>query len=165
MLKKERFLIILDNIDKLLLLIENSFCILILAFIIIITFIEVFFRYVLEDTIMIGISEIIIWCFVWISFIGCASLFQQNKHIGIEYFAMKCLNNDYRKIISFFINLYYLIFFVVIIKSGVNFSLGQWIIKSTSADIPKTFLYISIPISMILMSYHMIVKSIRSFYK
>jgi TRAP-type C4-dicarboxylate transport system permease small subunit len=159
------FLSIITNIDDFLFKLEKAFCTLILVIIISITFIEIIMRYIFNATLMVGVSEITTWCFVWLGSVGCAALVKINKHIAVDYFMRRFFSKKLKKIIMTVTNLFLLIFFIFVIRSGFIFAFGQWTIASTSANIPKTFLYISIPISMILMFYHITVHSIINLHK
>jgi len=49
---------------------------------------------------------------------------------------------------------------ISVVVTGFRFAIGQWEMRATSTDIPKTFVYLSIPISMSFMFYHMLVQLI-----
>ena len=51
-------------------------------------------------------------------------------------------------------------FLISVVVTGFRFAIGQWQMRATATDIPKTFVYLSIPVSMSFMFYHMFVQLI-----
>ena len=154
------FISIISKINDFLFRLEKGLCTTILVFIIGMTFVEIIMRYIFDTTLMVGVSEITNWCFVWLVAVGCAALVKKKGHISVAYFMDTFFSDNTKKLVFIIINLILALFFLLIIKSGLIFSIGQWYISATSANIPKTFVYIAIPVSMMLMFYHVIAQII-----
>ena len=136
------------------------------CFMLIIVSLEVFCRYVLNLTLMIGIQEIAKWSFVWLSALGCSALVYRKGHVAVEYFMDRFLNQRQQRIIDIIFLIFLLIFVAATIWSGFPFAIGQWHRFSTSAEIPTTFVYLCIPISFCFMLVHLFVQlmtEIRAF--
>ncbi|RKL66512.1 C4-dicarboxylate ABC transporter permease [Salipaludibacillus neizhouensis] len=82
--------------------------------IIILTGINVFSRYVLNNSLP-WIEEIAIGLFVWFVFVGMSSAMKEDKHIGVDFFVKKMPRQI--RIIGFIIRavaIYYVLFYVFI---------------------------------------------------
>jgi len=123
-------------------------------------FIEVILRYVFSSTLLVGISELINWAFVWIVFIGIASVYKMGNHIGITFFAEK-IPVKLNRFVQIALNLIFLVLIIQVISIGFKFSIQQKAILTTAANIPKTYLYISIPIGFICLGVHVVIATVK----
>jgi TRAP-type C4-dicarboxylate transport system permease small subunit len=121
---------------------------------------EVVLRYVFNSTLLVGISELQNWAFVWLVAIGCASLVKTKRHMSVEFLINK-LPIKLRKVIMICSSIFLMIFFIYVIGTGVDFAIQQWAIKTTAANIPKTWLYLSIPGGMVLMLIHLGIQTLQ----
>lgn len=150
----------LNRIDESLFNMEKYFLLLIGILMTSTALIEVVLRYVFNSTLLVGISELHNWAFVWLAVIGCASLVRTKRHMSVDYFINK-LPTKLRKVIMICTNIILMIFFIYVIASGFEFAIEQWEIKTTAANIPKTWLYISIPVGMTLMLIHLGIQTLH----
>ncbi|MCE5282509.1 MAG: TRAP transporter small permease [Deltaproteobacteria bacterium] len=125
------------------------------------TFIETLLRYGFGTTLLVGISDLIKWGFVWFAVMGCAALVKRNAHINVDVFVQR-FPEQLRRYLRILSDALLLVFFACAIKSGYVFAFSQWTIAATAVDVPKTFLYLSIPVGMSLMFYHITVQMIRA---
>jgi TRAP-type C4-dicarboxylate transport system permease small subunit len=148
----------MGRIEGILIGIEKGVIIVMTSLIISIVSLEVFCRYCLGTTLMVGIQEIAKWSFVWLATVACAAVVAQEKHIAVEYFVKKFFSapNDDR--IYIVTQCMVLFFLLSVIISGFPFAMDQWNMRATSTNIPKTFVYLSIPVSMSFMAFHVLSK-------
>ena len=145
----------MKKLDALVFTIEKIFCFVMCSLMLSIVSLEVFWRYCLGTTLMVGIQEIAKWIFVWLATMACAVMVGRQQHIEVEYFVKKFFNRiaqDATYIVTHLLVMFFLVFVMV---TGFPFAIDQWQMRATSTDIPKTFVYLSIPVSMSFMFYHM----------
>jgi TRAP-type C4-dicarboxylate transport system permease small subunit len=150
----------MSRIDDILFRIEKISVIATASLMLGIVFLEVFVRYCFRGTLMVGIQEIASWSFVWLAAMACAAMVRRQGHILIEYFVKKLFKERVQDGIYIVTHLFVMFFLVSVVVTGYPFAIEQWQMKATSTDIPKTFIYLSIPVSMSFMFYHMVVQLI-----
>lgn len=150
----------MKTLDILIFTIEKIFCFVMCSLMLSIVCLEVFWRYCLGTTLMVGIQEIAKWSFVWLTTIGCAAMVSRQDHIAVEYFMKRFFNRSVQDKIYIITHLLVMFFLISVVVTGFRFAIGQWQMRATSTDIPKTFVYLSIPVSMSFMFYHMFVQLI-----
>ena len=146
----------MQKFDQLLYEIERILLVLIFCFMLSIVSAEVFCRYVLNTTLMVGIQEIAKWSFVWLTAIGCSAMVYRKGHVAVEYFMERLLNRSQQRVIDIIFLIFMSVFIITTIWSGFPFAFGQWHRFSTSAEIPKTVVYLSIPVSFCFMLIHVL---------
>jgi len=155
----------LFTIDNFLYFLENLFCVILGVFMVSAVFIEVVIRRAFSLTLLVGISEIINWVFVWFVVFSCAALVKLKGHIAIDYFVQKLIPQKLHHILVILINAIIMIFLIYVIISGLTFSLGQLRILATAANIPKTYVYLSIPVGMTFMFFHIMVQTVEKIFR
>lgn len=150
----------MKKLDALVFTIEKIFCFVMCSLMLSIVSLEVFWRYCLGTTLMVGIQEIAKWSFVWLATMACAAMVRRQQHIAVEYFVKKFFNRSVQDGIYIVTHLLVMFFLVSVMVTGFPFAIDQWQMRATSTDIPKTFVYLSIPVSMSFMFYHMVVQLI-----
>ncbi|MHC1693518.1 MAG: TRAP transporter small permease [Sphaerochaetaceae bacterium] len=151
----------LDTVENCVLKVENLFFVIVVGSMAASTCIEVVLRYVFNTTLLVGISELINWCFVWIVFWGMATLVKTKSHIGLTFFVEK-LPGKIQKIVSLILNGLLLYFFIQVIIVGFRFSTQQKTILTTAANIPKTYLYLAVPVGSILICFHLLMGMVKT---
>lgn len=152
----------MQKFDRLLHQVERTLIIGICSLMLIIVTTEVFYRYVLNKTLMVGIQEIAKWSFVWLSAMGCSALVYKKGHVAVEYFMNRFLNQRQQKVIDIIFLTFLLVFVAATIWTGFPFAIGQWYRFSTSAEIPTTVVYLCIPISFCFMLVHVFAQLMMS---
>lgn len=152
---------ILVGADETLFILEKVLCVALGASMVGATFIEAVLRYGFGLTLLVGISDLIKWGFVWFAAIGCAALVKRRAHISVDVFTQRFPERIQRSL-RFATDGLLLVFLICTIKSGYAFAFSQWTIASTAVDIPKTFLYVSIPVGMSFMLYHVALQMIQT---
>ena len=121
---------------------------------------EIFYRYCIGTTLMVGIQEIAKWSFVWLATMSCAAAVGREKHIAVEYFVKRFFSTRVQNYIYIITQVLVLFFLFSVVVSGFPFAVDQWHMRATSTDIPKTFVYLSIPVSMSFMIFHTLIQLI-----
>jgi TRAP-type C4-dicarboxylate transport system permease small subunit len=150
----------MKTLDTLVFTIEKIFCFVMCSLMISVVSLEVFWRYCSATTLMVGIQEIAKWSFVWLATMACAAMVSRQEHIAVEYFVKRFFNRGVQDGIYIITHLLVMFFLVSVMVTGFPFAIDQWQMRATSTDIPKTFVYLSIPVSMSFMFYHMVVQLI-----
>jgi TRAP-type C4-dicarboxylate transport system permease small subunit len=139
-----------QTIDKNIISIIFKPIIAILFFImILITFTQVIFRYILNSALPWA-GEITIFFFIWIIFLGAAITLHKGLHIGVDIFT-NFLNKKYQKLILIFTNILIVIFCSLIIAGSIPLIIDNYSQRSPALEIRLTFIYAAIPISMFAM--------------
>ena len=149
-----------QTIDKNIISIIFKPIIAILFFImILITFTQVIFRYILNSALPWA-GEITIFFFIWIIFLGAAITLHKGLHIGVDIF-INFLNKKYKKLILIFTNTLIIIFCGLIIAGSIPLVIDNYTQRSPALEIRLTFIYAVIPISMLAMIFIIINKLVR----
>ena len=137
--------------------IEKTVEIILIVVMTLVTTAQMISRYIFGVSLLVGIDELINWTFVWMVFIGMGMLVRQGGHIGLEviYNSMPGLLQKIRILI---VNLGMIAMAVILIKNSIPFLKSQMAITTTSANIPKAYLYAAIPVGMALLAFHLIVQ-------
>ena len=149
----------MKRLDNVLYKVDKFVCTVACILMVTIVSLEVICRYCFRTTLMVGIQEIAIWCFIWMVAMGCAALMHTNGHIAVEYFVKRFCPPKLQDSIEVTTNLILIFFFISIIVTGYPFAIDQWSMRATSADIPKTFPYMAIPVSMTFMLVHTLTRT------
>ena len=118
---------------------------------------EVAWRYLLDTTVMVGVQELAKWSYIWMVNMACAALFYKKMHIAVEYFMKSYCPIKIQNIIYLLTTVFLALSLITIIVSGFPFAVGQWQMRATSADIPKTIPFLSVPVAFSFMLIHSIV--------
>jgi TRAP-type C4-dicarboxylate transport system permease small subunit len=150
----------MSKIDDILFSIEKITILVMCSLMVSIVSLEVFCRYCIGTTLMVGIQEIAKWAFVWLATIACAAVLAREKHIAVEYFVKRFFPTPVQNWIYIITQVFVLFFLISVVVSGFPFAIDQWHMRATSTDIPKTFVYLSIPVSMSFMVFHTLIQLI-----
>ena len=150
----------MKKLNALVFSVEKIFCFVMCSLMLCIVSLEVFWRYCLGTTLMVGIQEIAKWSFVWLATMACAAVLGREKHIAVEYFVKRFFPTSVQNWIYIITQVVVLFFLISIVVTGFPFAIDQWQMRATSTDIPKTFVYLSIPVSMSFMIFHMLTQLI-----
>jgi len=122
---------------------------------------EVAWRALMNTTVMVGVQELAKWSYIWMVNLACAALCYQKMHIAVEYFMKKFCPDKLQDIIELFTTILLALSFLAVVITGFPFAINQWQMRATSADIPKTFPFLSVPVSFTFMLIHSIVQIIE----
>ena len=147
----------MKKLNALVFSVEKIFCFVMCSLMLCIVSLEVFWRYCLGTTLMVGIQEIAKWSFVWLATMACAAVLGREKHIAVEYFVKKFFPVAVQNWIYIITQVVVLFFLISVVVTGFPFAIDQWHMRATSTDIPKTFVYLSIPVSMSFMIFHILI--------
>ena len=118
---------------------------------------EVTWRYLLDTTVMVGVQELAKWSYIWMVNMACAALFYKKMHIAVEYFMKSFCPLKIQNIIYLLTTVFLALSLITIVVSGFPFAIGQWQMRATSADIPKTIPFLSVPVAFSFMLIHSII--------
>tara|TARA_B100001741_G_C16486554_1_gene567547 strand:- start:481 stop:993 length:513 start_codon:yes stop_codon:yes gene_type:complete len=130
---------------------------------IIITFIQVIFRYVLNSALPWA-GEITIFFFIWVIFLGASITLHKGLHIGVDIITNQ-LREKNKKIIYIFTNILIIIFCLLIFFGSIPLVIDNFTQRSPALEIRLTYVYLSIPFSMIAMSWISLKKILREVKK
>jgi len=151
---------VLDKVTKLIDIVSYGFVILCTVGMVVSTFLQVFFRYILGHPLYWS-EELSRYFFVWIVFIGASIAVKEGAHIGVDYL-VKFLSPRVNKILFLAINLIVVAFILLVIIEAVpvvSVNMGQ---RSPAIGIPMGIVYLSIPIGLGFALLHIIIKSIQA---
>lgn len=121
----------------------------VLGFMVIIAIWQVFTRYVLNSPSTVS-EEILRYSLIWVSMLGAAYAFGQKKHIAIEFLVEKLPKNKALPV-SVIIEVLVLTFASVVMVIGGYKTVAITMAQSSAAlGIPMGFIYLSLPVSGVL---------------
>lgn len=124
---------------------------------------QVFFRYVLKNP-LIWIEEITRFLFIWMVFIGSAVAHLRLKHPSIDLFAEKLFPGRSKMVVKAGADIVMLAFLLVLLIYGSNLAHSLKFIKLPTTKVSLLYLYISIPISAVVMMMNQLVFLVRDFF-
>ena len=126
---------------------------------ILITFTQVIFRYLLNSALPWA-GEITIFLFIWVIFLGAAITLSKGLHIGVDIFT-SFLNKKNKNIVLTLTNLLVILFCFLIIVGSAPLIVDNFTQRSPALEIRLSYVYAVIPISMTSMIWITIKKIIR----
>ena len=130
---------------------------------ILITFTQVIFRYILNSALPWA-GEITIFFFIWVIFLGAAITLHKGLHIGVDIITTQ-LNEKKKKSIYVFTNFLIIIFCLLIFIGSIPLVIDNYTQRSPALEIRLTFVYLSIPFSMVAMIWVSIKKILNEVRK
>lgn len=119
---------------------------------------EVIWRALTNTTVMVGVQELAKWSYIWMVNMACAALCYRKMHIAVEYFMKTFCPEKLQDIIDLITTIVLALAFIAVVITGFPFAIGQWQMRATSADIPKTIPFLSVPVAFTFMLIHSIVQ-------
>ena len=141
------------RIDDVIRHVENFFVSVILAAIIIIVLLAVFFRYVLADPLSWS-SEVATYMFAWVTLLGIAIAQRDHAHVDLKLFSH--LGEALRTATAWICWTASLVFFAVLAIAGYIFASGETIQTGPVSGVPLWVVYASVPIGGLLGLYHVL---------
>jgi TRAP-type transport system small permease protein len=114
-----------------------------------ITFVQVICRYIFNSAIPWA-GELTIFFFIWVIFLGSVIALSKGMHIGVDIFS-NLLNKNKQKYLLFFTNLLIIIFCFSVLIGSAPLIIDNFTQRSPALEIRITYIYLSIPTSMIAM--------------
>ncbi|WP_078553440.1 TRAP transporter small permease [Bacillus alkalicellulosilyticus] len=136
--------------------IEEVFLVLFSAVMVVVIFLQVFMRYVMENSLSWS-EELARFCFIWLVYIGISYGVKKQRHIKVD--ALLLLFKEKGKLVFNIIsNLLFLAFAIFVVFYGYDMSqkLLQFGQTSPALKIPMGFVYLAAPVGMALTSIRLI---------
>ena len=110
---------------------------------------------------IIGISSVLIpdisrFLFIWMVFLGTASIYKNKQHLIIEFLKLKFPQKLQHRL-SILTDLVMMIFFIILIRAGWRMMVVRMDIPYTGWEVPTGYAYLAIPISASLMLFFTLV--------
>lgn len=121
----------------------------------------VFTRFILQNS-ATWTGEFSGFSLVWITFLGSAYAVFEKTHIRFESL-FDMLPHSIRLVIQTIFNLLMLIFFVIIVITGFNLSMGAMTAETVSLPITKGVAYLILPIGSVIMMIGFLSDTLNSF--
>ena len=137
---------IIDYLNKA----TGAVVIVMLAILVVIVLLAVFYRYVLNDSITWS-AEVARYMCIWVGFLSASLVLNERGHIGLEFFIHKA-PEAYQNIVRCICDAAVLVFLVIIVVLGVQLSIFQLSQHSPSLRISMIWPYASVPVAAFLMS-------------
>jgi len=140
---------------------EEYFLVYTMILMVIIVFIQVIFRYILNDSLSWS-EELVRYIFIWQVWLGASLGMRINEHIRVDMF-VKLLPNVPQKILGILTDLLVLAFYIFLIVYGFKY-LQNVIAKdmtSTALKIPLAYVYASLPVGSVIIALRYAVLAVR----
>ena len=115
----------------------------------IIAIIQVTTRYVLASP-PAWTEEVATLLFAWLVFVGSSLALKRNEHFALEV-VVELLPRSIRRVVQGGVLILVLIFCGLLIGYGVREAIEEWAVRTAGLEIPRTWLYASVPYGGILM--------------
>lgn len=115
-------------------------------------FMQVYFRYVLNDPI-VWAEEITLLCFHWAVFVGAALAYKHGEKLAMETFVGHFPENLQRRIYTITEVLIFLTL-LLLLYQGIQVAILEWTYPSSALEFPQTYQSASFPVGMTLMIIH-----------
>jgi len=145
---------ILKKLNNILVRINEFFLQVILSSVIIIGILQVFCRYLFNSSLMWS-EEISRYMLVWIVFISLPIAVKSKKHISLNIFLQNC-SPEIKKWMEIIINVIGIIIIVILAIYGIKLVALAKLLKAASMNIQMNFIYIIVPITLIITVFHFI---------
>ena len=157
---------VLKNISKILGAVNKAievFAVILFVLVMTCVLTQVFFRYVLKNP-LVWIEELTRCLFIWMVFIGCSVAHQRIKHPKIDLFSEKLFVNRSKKVVKVGADIVMFAFLLLLFIYGANLAHSLKFIKLPTTKVSLLYLYISIPISALVMMLNQTVFIVRDFF-
>lgn len=118
---------------------------------IVITFAQVIFRYLLNSALPWA-GELAIFLFIWIIFLGASIALMKGVHIGVDIFT-NFLSPKYKKYNLILINILIISFCLLVFFGSAPLIIDNFSQRSPALEIRLSYIYACIPITMISMIF------------
>jgi TRAP-type C4-dicarboxylate transport system permease small subunit len=105
-------------------------------------------------------NELATVMFTWVVFLGASAAFKHKMHIGIDLL-VKSVPRKLRIVLVVTANVILLVFLGYVTISGVSFSIVSYKQPTSVLRIPKTFVFLAVPVGFGLMFFHHIMDLIK----
>jgi len=116
---------------------------------------QVFYRYVLNDS-LIWSEELVRYGMLWGVMLGAALASDRNAHIALEPLKALLSPRGYR-VISWISGLLIVTFCAITAWFGWDYTSRLWNMTSPASQIPMYYVFLSIPVGCVLMSFFVII--------
>jgi len=120
---------------------------------------QVFFRYVLEES-LVWSDELARYCFVWSSFLAAAVIVGRNDHFTIPIL-VDLLPLRARLMLEVASIALCMVFAAIVLKVGADWSMRMVDARSPVLQLPQGLVYAVVPVSALYMIAHLVVRAVR----
>lgn len=152
----QRFRIGLLNVEK-------FFMVGLLALMLFVVLLQIFFRSVLSFSLSWG-EEICNYIFIWLILIGSVYGFDKGLHFSVDFLVNKIFSNFGRRVISLIDNILITIFIIFYFYAGVYYCKSMSIEKTPALEIPIIIVLSVFPITGLLMLVHLGLREVLKNY-
>ena len=131
---------------------EVYLAVIVFSALIISIFLEVFFRYVLNNP-SPQLFELSIYCFVWVIYLGGALATRYNQHVRFDLI-YRALPEKGRRILELGFTILTNAVLLVLLVPSILYTIQVYPIKASALRVPWTFLLMVFPIFLILVIVH-----------
>ena len=119
--------------------------------ILILTFASVFFRYVLNDSI-VWAEEVIRYTFIWMFFLCMPEATRTGAHIALDLFPSR-LKGSSKTFVNILIEVFNIIFLAIVVYYGMKITIVNMAQSSAALRIPYGCVYFALPVGGSLMLF------------
>lgn len=131
---------------------EVYLAVIIFSALIVSIFLEVFFRYVLNNP-SAQLFELSIYCFVWIIYLGGALATRYNQHVRFDLI-YRAFPEKGRRILELAFTLLTNAVLLVLLVPSIRYTIQVYPIKASALRVPWTFLLLVFPLFLVLVLIH-----------
>ncbi len=137
--------------------------IIIMSFMLLLTFVNVTGRYVFKKSIFFS-EELARFLFVWVVFLGAAIIIKDKGHVAVTLLTDKLRGGKGGIVLELIIGICGYIFLVIVFLGGIRLAGAMNIYASAALEIPMGYVYWAIPLGTGIMMIHH-TKNIISLFK
>ncbi len=128
-------------------------CQIILSTIVISVLVDVILRYAWKRGFLAS-GEFVPYLFTWIAFLGASIAVKDHEHLAVDM--MLLASGKYKKVLETIIRIVELCFFISLVIYGWDMSMKTMVQRSPYLSLPYGIVYLSVPISGLLMAIYTI---------
>ncbi|QGP92771.1 2,3-diketo-L-gulonate TRAP transporter small permease protein YiaM [Neomoorella glycerini] len=128
-----------------------------------ISFLQVFFRYVLNNS-LTWAEEINRYMFIWLVFLGSALCIQRRTHIGVDLLISNFKGLP-KKVILTINDVLIIGLMLILFREGLAILPTLWMQYSSALGIPMAYIYASVPVGAALMGIYSLLDIWRIWYE
>jgi len=154
------------KIDHILETIEETVCAVLFSLMVILGFMQVFGRYVLNNS-PTWTEEVIRFAAIWLTLIGSALTIRSDGHVSVDIAIGFMKNNTHRAILVVVARIICCIFLVLFFPPAVQLVMKSTNSLAASVPIPYSYVYLAVPVGIVLMllAYGVAIPRLAKLYK
>lgn len=157
---------VIAKIDRVLEIIEEAVCAVLFSVMVILGFMQVFGRYVLNNS-PTWTEEIIRFAAIWLTMIGSALTVRSDGHVSVDIVLGFMKNNKHRAIMVVLARIVCCVFLILFFPGAVEIVMKSMNSLAASVPLPYSYVYLAVPVGIVVifLAYCVTIPKLADLYK